>query len=78
LNATLDEVDGKLRNFNLPYLCDIFIPPPHITRSKKFAAKKQFHAKCFSYSLMSFLHDRNKPHKSQQAELSDTQVNTWV
>ena len=57
---------------------DIFMPPPHTTRSKKFGAKKQFHAKWFSYSLMSFLHDRNKPHERREAGLSDIQVNTWV
>jgi hypothetical protein len=52
---------------------DIFTPPPHTTRSNKFGTKTQFHAKWFSYSLMSFLRDRNKPHKWQKAGLSDIQ-----
>ena len=73
LNITSEEVDRKVRHIISQYLRERRI----YEKMKKSGVKKQFHAKWFGWTLMSFLRDRSKPRKYRQAGLPDTEVNMW-
>lgn len=63
LNLSEEEIERKIRNINSQYQRE----RRNYKQCKKSGSGQKFIPKWFGYALMSFLKDKNKPRKSQEA-----------